>query len=74
MLRTAQLTANARVITCAGIAALADGVDEGAHTVVVDVALAGAVDGWLLTVQVRVQPQFSQGQHACSRNRFQRNG
>ena len=61
MLHTAQLTADVRVITCAGVAALADGVDEGAHTVVVNVALAGAIDGRLLAVQVRVQPQFSQG-------------
>jgi len=74
MLRKAQLTADARVITCAGVAALADGVNEGTHTVVVDVALAGAIDGRLLTVQVRVQPQLSQGQHACSRNKFQPNG
>ena len=41
-------------------------VHEGAHAIIIDVALAGAVDGRLLAVQVRVQAQLCQRQHACS--------
>ena len=54
------------MVTWASAAALADGVHEGAHAIIVDVALAGAVDGRLLAVQVRVQAQLRQLQHACS--------
>ena len=54
------------MFTWAGAAALADSVHKSAHAVVVDVALAGAVDGWLLAVQVRVQAQLSQWQHSCT--------
>ena len=38
--------------TWAGVAALADSIDESAHALVVNMALAGAVDGRLLAVQV----------------------
>ena len=40
------------MVTWASAAALTDGVDERAHAVIVNVALAGAVDGRLLAVQV----------------------
>ncbi len=54
------------MFTWTGAAALADGVHKSAHAVIVDVALAGAVDSRLLAVQVGVQAQLSQRQHPCS--------
>ncbi len=49
---------------CAGVDAVADGVDERADALVVEVALAGAVDGGLLVVHEGVEAQLRQRQHA----------
>ena len=49
--------------TRASVDAVADAVDKGAHSVVVQVALAGPVDGRLLAIGVGVQAQLPQRQH-----------
>jgi hypothetical protein len=49
---------------CAGVDAVADAVDERANAVVVQMALAGAVDGGLLVVHKGVEAQLCQRQHA----------